>query len=154
MRIKSKNTPRGSNSASVGKNAKWRVTVSTFGEEEAWEVGQSLFSHFFIHSAFGYYDVLDPSLGTGNTNRSTSSSASRSKGGEDEVAAETPTTHWIRNFSQCGPQVAGRALPTPACSRQAAPNPPPLTSCAVLFHTSLPNSFSPVGFQKLLVMSL
>ena len=109
---------------------------------------------FFIHSAFGYYDVLDPSLGTGNTNRSTSSSASRSKGGEDEVAAETPTTHWIRNFSQCGPQVAGRALPTPACSRQAAPNPPPLTSCAVLFHTSLPNSFSPVGFQKLLVMSL
>lgn len=66
--------------------------MSTFGEEEAQEVGQGLFSHFFIHSAFGYYDELDPSLGTGNTNRNTSSSASRSKG-EDEVAAGAPTMH-------------------------------------------------------------
>ena len=150
VRIKSKNTPRGSNTASAGENAKWRVTVSTFGEEEAWEVGQSLFSHFFIHSAFGHYDVLGPSLGTGHTNRSTSSSASRLKGGEDEVAAEASAMQ----AGSGGPRGAEGALPTPACNRQPAPNPPPLTSSAVLFHASLPNSFSPVGFQKLLVMSL
>lgn len=120
VRIKSKNTPRRSNIASAGENAKWRVTVSTFGEEEAWEVGQSLFSHFFIHSAFGSYEA---SLGAGNTNRSTSSSASRSKGGEDEVAAEAPTTQaglgtspGVAHGHQEGmhPQLAvGRLLQTP-----------------------------------------
>lgn len=124
VRIKSKNTPRGSNTASAGKNAKWRVTVSTFGEEEAWEVGQSLFSHFFIHSAFGHNDVLGPSLGTGHTNRSTSSSASRLKGGEDEVAAEASamqagsgTSPGVAHGEQEGPSqpqlAAGRLLQTP-----------------------------------------
>ena len=52
-------------------------------------MGRSSFSHFFTRSAFGSYEA---SLGAGNTNRSTASSASRSKGGEDEVAADAPTT--------------------------------------------------------------
>lgn len=87
-------------------------------------MGQVLFSHFLIHSAFGYYDVLDPSLGTGNTSRNTSSSASRSKGGEDEVAAEALTMHagsetspGVAHREQEGPSqpqlAAGRLLQTP-----------------------------------------
>lgn len=82
-------------------------------------------SHFFIHSAFGTYDVLDPILGTGNTNRSKSSSGSQSKGGENEADVEASTTQAESGTSHgvYGGYRKGPPNPRPACSRHANSGP-------------------------------
>ena len=110
----------------------------------------SSFSHFFIHSAFGTYDVLDPILGTGNTNRSKSSSGSQSKGGENEADVEAPTTQAESGTSHgvAGGYQEGPPNPRPACSSHATLVP------TVWFHTSPPHFFSLVWFQKMMDVSL